>query len=146
MTNLSKTFTVTSVGASGISSPWLNRLKDKNCDDLVMAIPPEFGGPGETYSPEDLYALSLMNCYFATFKYIAEKSKLTFDSISGEATLQVGKGDRSAMWMESIVIDIRIVGCPNKERALKMLESTKTQCMIINSVNTKVEFNFFVEE
>lgn len=146
MTTLPKVFTVTSVGAAGISTPWLNRLKDKDCDDLVMAIPPEFGGPGETYSPEDLYALSLMNCYFATFKYIAEKSKLIYDSISAEATLNVGKGDRAALWMESIVIDVTIVGCPNKERALKMLESTKSQCMIINSVNTKVDFNFFVEE
>lgn len=146
MTNLQKTFTVTSVGAAGISTPWLNRLKDKECDDLVMAIPPEFGGPGETYSPEDLYALSLMNCYFATFKYIAEKSKLTYDTLTGEATLNVGKGDRNALWMESIVIAINVIGCPNKERALKMLESTKTQCMIINSVNTKVEFKFNVEE
>ena len=145
MNDITKKFAVESSGLSGISSSWINRLKDKSCDDLVMNIPVEFGGPGGTYSPEDLYALSLMNCYLATFKYIAEKSKIQYDSISGEATLTVAKGDRSALWMEHILIKIKLLGCSNQDRALDMMEKTKTQCMIINSVNTKVEFDFSVE-
>lgn len=145
MSNISKKFAVESIGRSGISSSWVNRLKDKECDDLVMAIPIEFGGVGGTYSPEDLYALSLMNCYFATFKYIAEKSKLEYDSIKGDAILNVDQGDRKSLWMESILIRIKLLGCTNKDRALMMMEKTKTQCMIINSVSTKVEFDFSVE-
>ncbi|MBC7429409.1 MAG: OsmC family protein [Bacteriovorax sp.] len=140
-----KKFSVTSTGPSGITSQWVNRLKDKVCDDMKMSIPEEFAGPGKTYSPEDLYALSLMNCYFATFKYIAEKSKLQYDSIDGVATLNVGKGDRNSLWMESIEIKIKLIGCANIERALNMMEKTKTQCMIINSVNTKVNFEFLAE-
>ncbi|MBY0414467.1 MAG: OsmC family protein [Bdellovibrionales bacterium] len=145
MSNNTKKFVVESMGLSGIQSKWINRLKDKECNDLEMSIPVEFEGPGGTYSPEDLYALSLMNCYLATFKYIAEKSKLQYETIKGEATLTVGKGDRTSLWMESIQIDMKLVGCTNKERALLMMEKTKTQCMIINSVNTKIEFSFSVE-
>ena len=145
MSNITKQFAVESIGHSGILSSWVNRLKDRECDDLLMNIPVEFEGPGGTYSPEDLYALSLMNCYFATFKYIAEKSKLEYDSIKGDAILNVGKGERKALWMESILISIKLIGCANKDRALMMMEKTKTQCMIINSVSTKVEFNFSVE-
>jgi organic hydroperoxide reductase OsmC/OhrA len=145
MSDISKTFAVESFGPSGINSNWFNRLKDKNCDELVMNIPPAFGGPGGTYSPEDLYALSLMNCYLATFKYIAEKSRLDYGSIKGEAILTVGKGDQKSLWMEKIVINIKLVGCANIERALLLMEKTKTQCMIINSVNTKVEFSFKAE-
>lgn len=145
MSNIIKEFSVKSTGHSGITSNWVNRLKDKDCDDLVMAIPLEFGGPGGTYSPEDLYAFSLMNCYFATFKYIAEKSQLQYESINGEAILTVAKGDRKSLWMESIIIKIALVGCASKDRGLLMMEKTKTQCMIINSVNTKVEFEFLVE-
>lgn len=145
MSITTKTFAVESMGASGITSSWINRLKNKSCDDIVMAIPPEFDGPGGTYSPEDLYALSLMNCYLATFKYIAEKSKLQFAHIEGEALLNVAKGDRPALWMESLAIKIKLSGCANKERALALMEKTKSQCMIINSVQTKVSFEFLVE-
>ena len=145
MMNNIKQFTVESSGPSGIDSSWVNKLKDKVCDNIVMAIPVEFDGPGGTYSPEDLYALSLMNCYFATFKYIADKSKLQFGLITGAATLNVAKGDREMLWMECIVITIKLDGCTNKDRALMMLEKTKSKCMIINSVNTKVEFKFLVE-
>ena len=142
MSNLSKTFAVESFGASGIASTWVNRLKDKICDDLLMNIPTEFDGPGGTYSPEDLYALSLMNCYLATFKFIAEKSRLDYGLIRGEASLTVGKGDQKSLWMEKVEINIKLEGCANIERALMLMEKTKTQCMIINSVNTKVEFSF----
>ncbi len=145
MSITTKTFAVESFGTSGISSSWINRLKNKSCDDIVMTIPPEFDGPGGTYSPEDLYALSLMNCYLATFKYIAEKSKLQFENIEGEAILNVGKGDRPTLWMESLAIKIKLSGCSNKERALALMEKTKSQCMIINSVQTKVSFEFLVE-
>lgn len=142
MSNILKQFVVESIGLSGIESSWVNRLPDRISDEIQMNIPVEFGGPGGTYSPEDLYALSLMNCYFATFKYIAEKSKLEYESIKGDAVLNVAQGDRKSLWMESIHIKIELVGCANKERALMMMEKTKSQCMIINSVNTKVEFEF----
>lgn len=145
MSNITKKFAVESIGASGVASSWINRLKDKDCDDMEMNIPVEFEGPGGTYSPEDLYALSLMNCYFATFKYIAEKSKLQYESINGEAILSVSKGDQKSLWMESIEIKVKLIGCTNKERAIILMEKTKTQCMIINSVNTKVAFEFLVE-
>ncbi len=145
MSDVAKKFEVESIGLSGIESSWVNRLTDKECDDLLMSIPVEFGGPGGTYSPEDLYALSLMNCYLATFKYIAEKSKLQYDSILGSAILNVDKGERKTLWMESIVIKIKLVGCTNRDRALVLMEKTKTQCMIINSVNTRVEFDFSAE-
>jgi organic hydroperoxide reductase OsmC/OhrA len=140
-----KIFEVESFGKSGISSNWINRLKDKTCDEILMNIPVEFSGPGGTYSPEDLYALSLMNCYLATFKYIAEKSRLEYESINGEAVLSVSKGDQKSLWMEKVLIKIKLLGATNKERSLQLMEKTKTQCMIINSVKTKVDFEFQVE-
>jgi organic hydroperoxide reductase OsmC/OhrA len=143
MENL-KTFAVESIGQSGINATWINRLQDKPCEDLLMSIPPEFEGPGGTYSPEDLYALSLMNCYLATFKYIAEKSKLKYEKIKGEALLRVAKGNEKSLWMEKVEITITLTGCETKDRAQALLEKTKSHCMIINSVKTEADFNFFI--
>lgn len=142
MSTVAKTFKVESIGPSGVSSIWRNQLTDKECKPLDMAIPPEFEGPGGTYSPEDLYALSLMNCYLATFKYIAEKSKLTYSEILGSAELFVDKGEEKSPWMEHVNIRMELNGCENKERALGLMEKTKAHCMIINSVKTKVNFEF----
>lgn len=137
-----KSFKVESIGPSGVANIWRNKLTNKECKPINMAIPPEFEGPGGTYSPEDLYVLSLMNCYLATFKYIAEKSKLTYQEILGSAELFVDKGEEKSPWMEHVNIKIELNGCENKERALSLLEKTKAHCMIINSVKTKVNFEF----
>jgi len=139
-----KTFNVKSQGSFGVEEKWTNSLVDKECFPIEMAIPPEFEGPGGTYSPEDLYALSLMNCYLATFKYIAQKSKLIFDSIDGDALLFVDKGNSTAPWMERIDINITLNGVSQKERALGLMEKTKSHCMILNSVKTHINYNFHV--
>jgi organic hydroperoxide reductase OsmC/OhrA len=142
MSAFPKIFKVESSGESGVQSTWMNQLKDKPSSPIVMAIPPEFEGPGGTYSPEDLYALSLLNCYLATFKFIAEKSKLSYKKIDAEATLYVDRGDEKAPWMERILLSITLSGCADKTRSLNMLEKTKAHCMILNSVKTKVDFEF----
>lgn len=142
MSAFPKIFSVQSIGSSGVSETWTNQLQGKECAPISMAIPPEFEGPGGTYSPEDLYAMSLMNCYLATFKYIAEKSKFKYDLIKGSATLFVDKGDQKAPWMERVIIKISLTGCSDITRGLSMLEKTKAHCMIINSVKTKVDFEF----
>ena len=145
MNTYPKIFKVHSIGNSGIAEYWTNELASKACDPIPMAIPPEFEGPGGAYSPEDLYAMSLMNCYLATFKFIAEKSKLVYANINGAATLYVDKGDEKAPWMERVEIIIKLSGCLQLDRAKVLLEKTKSQCMIINSVKTKVDFEFIVE-
>lgn len=145
MSTYPKIFSVESIGRSGISESWSNQLTDKECAPVQMAIPPEFDGPGGTYSPEDLYAFSLMNCYLATFKFIAEKSKLNYEKIAGHAVLYVDKGEEKSPWMERVEIKIHLTGCAQIERAKLLLEKTKAQCMIINSVKTRVDFEFIAE-
>lgn len=141
-----KIFTVTSIGSSGVSTLWESSLVDKECSPIAMAIPPEFEGPGGTYSPEDLYAMSLMNCYLATFKYIAEKSKLHYETIEGRATLLVNPGADKTPWMEQVSIKISLNGAATPERAMSILNKTKSHCMIINSVKTQVDFEFSVNQ
>jgi uncharacterized OsmC-like protein len=107
-----------------------------------MAIPPCFEGEGGGFSPEDIYAMSLLNCYLATFKVFAEKSKLNFDKIEGEANLKVDVGDDQAPWMSQVEININLHGPDNPERAQRILQKTAKNSMIINSVKSVVEINW----
>src|SRR3990167_8275560 len=82
-------FSVTANASPGISSPW--SAQAGNLPPIPSAIPPEFAGPGGGYSPEDLFALSLLNCLIATFKVYAEKSKVSFQEIKGRISLILDK-------------------------------------------------------
>ena len=138
-----KIFRVNSIGPSGIKTNWINLLdSSRKSKPIDMVIPPDFGGPGGTYSPEDLYLLSLVNCFLATFKYMAEKSKLEFSEIRGEGALYVEKGNEKSLWMNRAELEFTIVEPKQKERILNLLDKTKNNCMIINSVKTDVKFTF----
>ena len=142
---MNKTFVVESSSQSGINTDWNASAVQKNYPQLSLCIPPEFEGPGLGYSPEDLYGLALLNCFIATFKFVAEKSRLEFDKINGIGKLVVDKGQKPALWMKEFSISIELTGTKQPERALALLEKTTKNCMIINSVNTEVIFHFHVE-
>jgi organic hydroperoxide reductase OsmC/OhrA len=116
--------------------------------ELKTAIPPEFGGPGGGASPEDLYALSLGNCFLATFKVIAAKSKLIYDSIEVEVDLNVDFVDyneKKKLLMKSAILSISLHQPENAERALRLMQKTPEHCMILNSVKTELTYEYKIK-
>jgi len=137
-------FSVSSKSNSGIQTQWQSKAAS-NSIDLPMCIPPEFEGPGHGFSPEDLYAMALQNCFIATFKVFAEKSKLTFTELEVNTTLTVDRDDKGRPWMSKVHLDIHLTGSTNKESIQRVLEKTSQSCMILNSVKTEKTFNFKIE-
>jgi uncharacterized OsmC-like protein len=138
-------FSVSTQSQSSISSVWsseVGSLSERRV--ATVAIPPEFEGPGGGYSPEDFYALALLNCFVATFKVIAEKSKLQYESIEGRGILQVDRNEKGIPWMKSFKMNFALVGAVDSERATRLLEKTSQSCMILNSVKTEKTFQFEV--
>src|SRR3989344_2902412 len=82
-------FQVQAQAGAGSHTKW--DAQTEHLSPICCAIPPEFAGPGEGYSPEDLFAISLLNCLIATFKVYAEKSKLNFSEIKGKVDLTLDK-------------------------------------------------------
>jgi organic hydroperoxide reductase OsmC/OhrA len=144
MNTNSKNFEVFSQSTWGIDTP-ISASTNKSFPEIGLSIPPEFSGPGTGYSPEDLYALALLNCYLATFKFVAEKSKLQFQAISGKAVLEVGDTESRKNWMRKVKLTINLSGAENPTRALNLLVKTKDHCMIHQSVHSEIEIDFNVE-
>lgn len=141
MSNYPMKFASHSWGPSGTQSPWQTEAKTFD-HQIPVAIPPEFEGPGNGLSPEDLYAMALQNCFIATFKVFAEKSKLDYESISVEAVLEVDKNDKGLLWMARIFLQVDLKGAVQTDRARRLLEKTSQSCMILNSVQTEKIFHF----
>lgn len=136
-------FKVSVRSQAGIQKTW-ETTAPTMAQSVPMAIPPEFEGPGGGFSPEDLYAFALSNCFVATFKVIAEKSKLEFSTLIVDAVLSVDRNESGVPWMKAIHFKVSLEGAADSERARRLLEKTSQSCMILNSVKTEKTFEFLV--
>lgn len=130
-------------GPSGIQTAWTSATPTQG-QKLRLAIPPEFEGPGDGFSPEDLYVMALQNCFIATFKVFAEKSRLAFGSIEVEAELTLDRDDGGRPWMARCLLKVSLRECTQVETAKRILTRTSENCMILNSVNTEKVFEFHI--
>jgi organic hydroperoxide reductase OsmC/OhrA len=141
MVQFPMTFKVSSTAQSGIQTTW-QTFAPHNTEKITVAVPPEFSGPGGGFSPEDIYAMALTNCFVATFKVYAEKSRLEFNNIQIETTLKVDRNEKGHPWMAEAELKVELTGVSQTENAKRLLEKTSQGCMILNSVNTVKKFEF----
>ena len=106
--------------------------------DLNVSIPPEFAGPGGAFSPEDLYAQALTNCFLATFKVLAENSKVTFEHISVKGKLLVDLSEQKKPCMHSCHLRIGIKAPSDEGKAKRLIDKAMQSGFILNSVKTTI--------
>jgi organic hydroperoxide reductase OsmC/OhrA len=112
---------------------------------IECAIPPEFEGPGGGASPEDFYVLALLNCFVATFKVFAQKSRVEFREIDARGVLTVDRDEKGVPWMARFKLSATVYGPSDQDRVMALLEKTSRSCMILNSVKTEKTFEFGVQ-
>ena len=128
----------------GIDVDWSAKAS-ADAPEFSCGIPKEFGGPGTGLSPEDLYIAALVNCYIATFKVIAQNSKISFHAIHGSGNLTLDKDVNGETWFTAADLWFKVTGAANVERTHRLMERVSKQCMVINSLKTKVSFNLVAE-
>ncbi len=132
-------FEVMAAASAGIQANWTGQ--SDQLPPIPSAIPPEFMGPGGGYSPEDLFALALLNCLIATFKVYAEKSKAEFREIQGKVVLTVDKVLPQGFAMTHADIFLDIAGSTDSEKLRKVLDSAIKDCAVSNSMKTGKSFH-----
>jgi organic hydroperoxide reductase OsmC/OhrA len=127
---------------SGINTTWNIESQSRT---NVCAIPPEFEGPGGGFSPEDLFAQALTNCFIATFKVYAEKSKINFKNLEVKTELIANLSENKKPIMKNCKLIVKIFGCENLERTKTIAEKAFNSGFIINSVKTEMELDLTTE-
>ena len=102
------------------------------------SIPPEFGGLGGGFSPEDLFLQSLMNCFDGTFKVYAKGSRISFSNLMVKGLLTVDKNPDGKVIMKSALLEIKVKGVDRAERVETIVEKTLRDGFILNSVKTEI--------
>lgn len=127
---------------SGINSNW-NTLSEPF--EMSCAIPVEFEGPGQALSPEDLFAQALTNCFIATFKVYAEKSRLEFSNLSCRGFLTVDLDENKKPWMKSFKLIATIQNPNSEDKARLLADKAFKSGFILNSVKTHLSFELIVQ-
>ncbi|MDG1123213.1 MAG: OsmC family protein [Glaciecola sp.] len=119
-----------------------NRLTVKvdNLDELAIAPPQNFGGPGDQWSPEDLFMASVASCFILSFRAIARGSKLSWSSLncSSQGTLEKVNG---VLKFTNIVtsVSLTIPTSESPDTARRILAKADKSCLVANSLNCEIK-------
>ena len=122
-------------------SPELTQAQEHAAGCLEVATPPEFpkGIPG-IWSPEHLFTASVSSCLMTTFLAIAENSKLEFDSFECNSKGKLEQIDGKFQMSEiTLYPTVTIHEEQHREKALRVLQKAEVNCLISNSIKSKVE-------
>ncbi|MFT4939183.1 MAG: peroxiredoxin-like protein [Paraglaciecola sp.] len=120
-----------------------------NLVNLTVAPPALFGGPGDQWSPEDLFMASVASCFILSFKAIARASKLSWQSVQCDAQGELDKLAGKTQFTK-IVINAKLVitAGESSEKAERLLNKAEQSCLITNSLTseTHLECEVSVED
>jgi organic hydroperoxide reductase OsmC/OhrA len=107
---------------------------------LAVATPPEFGGPPNTWSPEDLLTSAVESCLLTTTLFHLERAGVTLKTYSSEA---VGTLDKTSngLAFTGVSVDIKatVATAEDKATATKAITRAESTCLISQSVSFPVE-------
>jgi peroxiredoxin-like protein len=107
---------------------------------IEVATPPEFpkGVPG-IWSPEHLFTAAVSSCLMTTFLAIAENSKLDFLSFNCNSKGKLEQVDGKFLMTEVLLEPVVVVREEKDlEKASKVLQKAEINCLISNSIKSKV--------
>lgn len=106
--------------------------------DLTIAPPANFGGPGDTYSPEDLQAAAIASCFILSFKAIASASKLDWESINVVVDGTLAQVARAIQFTEiATKVSLKLSEDGSRDKATRLLEKAEQTCFITNSMKAE---------
>jgi organic hydroperoxide reductase OsmC/OhrA len=131
---------VQSISTAPIKNNWTGQAGD--LPPLPLSIPVEFMGPGGGYSPEDLFALAVLNCVIALYKVYCAQSKISFQEVKGKAILTADKeASEASFYISHIELTIDVVGASDIKKGKELLENAIKNCPIGNSIKSCKSFH-----
>ena len=107
---------------------------------VEIATPPQFPKWIDgIWSPEHLFTAAVSSCLMTTFLAIAENSKLEFEHFECKSKGKLEQVEGKFLMTEVILEPIvTIKNESDKEKAEKVLQKSEANCLISNSVKSKI--------
>lgn len=116
-----------------MSSPELSQ-------NIEVATPPQFPkGMENIWSPEHLFTAAVSSCLMTTFLAISENFKLDFVNFECSSKGKLEQIDGKFLMTEVILEPVvTIKNESEREKAEKVLQKSEANCLISNSVKSKI--------
>jgi organic hydroperoxide reductase OsmC/OhrA len=134
MQDLPHLYTVSATAEPGVNV----KLAAKGLPDLETAGPPEFGGPGDVWSPETLLVGSVADCFILSFRAIARTARLEWSELecTAEGTLdKLGKFNQFTGF--TVKATLTVPPETNQAKAETILEKAEKYCLVTNSMKAE---------
>lgn len=113
---------------------------------INFSSPPEFQGEPGLWTPEHLLVASVATCFLATFRAIAENSRLQVGRLEVEAEGLLEKEQGGYRFTHVVVRPrLTIADAADQERAQRLLEKAERACLISRSLSSHVTLQATVE-
>jgi peroxiredoxin-like protein len=102
---------------------------------INFAAPPEFGGEPGLWTPEHLLLASISTCFVATFRAVAEASKMEIHDLEVPAEGVIEKQEGGFRFTRiTLRPALTITREVDRERVGKLLEKAERVCLIARSI------------
>jgi len=116
---------------------------EANCSgkpSLEVATPPEFGGPENIWTPEDLLTSAVESCIMASALFFLNRGKVPFHSYKSKATGTLEKGPTGLVFSRiAVEVSLELEDPSQAEAAHKAVVQAEKTCPLSNSLSCPVE-------
>ncbi len=117
------------------------RLHTGGNPEIKVATPPEFGGPQNMWSPEDLLAGAVGSCVMTTSLFFLEKSGVKLLSYLSNATATMAKTKEGlAFTGVSVEVSVAVEDERDMEKAEAALWKAEAACPVSKALKCEVSF------
>lgn len=114
-------------------------LSHEGVPSLESAPPPQFGGPGDAWSPEGLLVAAVADCFILTFRAVARASKLGWSELEVRVTGTLERRDGVTAFTEfDLHARLGVDADLDQTLAHAALERAERGCLISNSLKAPV--------
>ena len=112
---------------------------------LTTAPPPEFGGPGNHWSPETLAVAAVADCLSLTFKAVAKTVSFAYSRFSCDVQGRLDREDRVTSFTSfQVNVHVTLPAGSTVEEARRLIDMARHHCLITNSLKASVHFDTII--
>ena len=121
------------------------RLSSTGKQPVEIACPPEFGGPGGFWSPEDLLVASVEVCIMTTFLHLIGRRKIELGSYASQTDGAAGLEQGEFRFVRvNVAVEIEIPHEGDRKETISCIEAAGEQCMVSRSLRCPVHVEYTV--
>ena len=106
---------------------------------LDVAAPPQFGGPGDAWTPEQLLLAAVEGCYLLTLRARARAARIEFAELDLVADGTVDREEGVIKFTEIVLRPRLVVGDDVElDRVARLLQQTERACLVSASLSTPI--------